>query len=120
MGQYRPGDPPTFVPPPPAPGPGGALPAQRPVNSLAIVSLVAGIAGYVLPHPFIAGIVAIITGHMARRQIRQTGESGSGLALAGLILGYVHLALSILIVGLIVLVVLGIGAYVINQGSRSG
>ncbi len=96
------------------------MPAQRAINSLAIVSLVAGIAGYVIPHPFVAGLVAIVTGHMARRQIRQTGESGSGLALAGMILGYVHLVLSILIVGFIVVVLLGLGAYVVSQGSRSG
>jgi len=96
------------------------VPAQRPINSLAIVSLVAGIAGYVIPHPFIAGLVAIVTGHLARRQIRQTGESGSGLALAGLILGYVHLVLSILVVGLIVLVLFGVGAYVVSQGSQAG
>lgn len=96
------------------------MPAQRAINSLAIVSLVAGIAGYVIPHPFVAGLVAIVTGHMARRQIRQSGESGSGLALAGMILGYVHLVLSILIVGFIVVVLLGLGAYVVSQGSRSG
>src|SRR5207245_709492 len=119
MGQYRPGDPPTVVPTP-ATGQGGAVPAQRPINSLAIVSLVAGIAGYVIPHPFIAGLVAIVTGHMARRQIRQTGESGSGLALAGLLLGYVHLVLSILVVGLIVLVLFGVGAYVVSHGSQAG
>jgi hypothetical protein len=119
MAQYRPGDPPTTVPPP-LPGPGGSVPVQRPVNSLAIVSLVAGIAGYIIPHPFIAGLIAIVTGHMSRRQIRQTGESGSGLALAGLILGYLHLVLSILIVGFIILVVLGVGAYVVSQGSQSG
>jgi hypothetical protein len=119
MAQYRPGDPPTTVPPP-LPGEGGSVPAQRAVNSLAIVSLVAGIAGYIIPHPFIAGLVAIVTGHMARRQIRQTGESGSGLAMAGLVLGYLHLVLSILLVGFIVLVVLGVGAYVVSQGSQSG
>ena len=96
------------------------MPVQRPINSLAIVSLVAGIAGYVIPHPFIAGLVAIVTGHMARRQIRQTGESGSGLALAGLILGYVHLVLSIILVGFVILALLGLGAYVVSQGSRSG
>ena len=79
---------------------------------MAVASLVAGIAGYILPHPFVAGIVAIITGHMARRQIRQTGESGSGLALAGLILGYAHLALSILLVGgLILLLVFGVWSF---------
>jgi hypothetical protein len=104
--------------PPTMPGPGGSLPVQRSINSMAIVSLVAGIAGYVIPHPFIAGIVAIVTGHMARRQIRQTGEGGSGFALAGLILGYVHLLLSVLLVGFILLVVFGVGAYVISQNGN--
>jgi Domain of unknown function (DUF4190) len=119
MSQYRPGEPPSRVPPPPLPGQGGSLPVQRPLNSLAIVSLVAGIAGYVIPHPFIAGIVAIITGHMARGQIRRTGEGGGGFATAGLILGYVHLLLSVLLIGFILLLVLGVGAYVVNQNGYS-
>jgi hypothetical protein len=121
MSQYRPGEPPTVVPPP-VTEPGGAAPAtqQQPVNSLAIVSLVAGIAGYVIPHPFIAGLVAIITGHMARGQIRRTGEGGAGLALAGMILGYVHLLLSILLVGFVLLVIFGVGAYVVSQGTHPG
>jgi len=89
--------------------------AQAPTNSLAVVSLVAGIAGYVIPHPFIAGIIAIITGHIARRQIRQTGESGGALALVGLILGYVHLALSILLVAVIALVILGFGIFALSR-----
>ncbi len=42
-------------------------------------------------------IVSIVTGHMARRQIRQTGERGDGFALAGLIISYVHLALTALV-----------------------
>ena len=53
----------------------------RPTNVLAIVSLVTSLIGI--------GIVGIITGHIARRQIRRTGESGDGIALAGLIIGYV-------------------------------
>jgi hypothetical protein len=89
--------------------------AQAPTNSLAVVSLVAGIAGYVIPHPFIAGIIAIITGHMARRQIHRTGEGGASLALVGLILGYVHLALSILFVAVIALVVLGFGLFALSH-----
>jgi Domain of unknown function (DUF4190) len=116
--QYRSGDPPTTVPPP-VTEPGGSVPAaQRPVNTLAIVSLAAGIAGYVLPHPFIGGLVAIITGHLARGQIRRTGEGGAGLATIGLVLGYLHLVLSVLLVGFIVLVILGFGAYVVSQGNR--
>jgi hypothetical protein len=90
----------------------------RPTNSLAVVSLVAGIAGYVLPHPFIAGIVAIITGHMARGQIRRTGEGGGALALAGLLLGYLHFVISLAVVGFFLLVVLGFGALALSQGGH--
>lgn len=89
------------------------LPANT--NTLAVVSLVAGIAGYVLPHPFIAGLVAIFTGHAARRQIRQTGESGATLALVGLILGYVHLALSILLVIALIGLFLGLGLFFVHH-----
>src|SRR5438105_2750894 len=95
------------VPPGPPTPTGGAVVTTRATNSLAVVSLAAGIAGYVLPHPFIAGIVAIVTGHMARSQIRRTGEGGGGFALAGLILGYVHLALSLLLVLLVLLLLVG-------------
>jgi Domain of unknown function (DUF4190) len=44
---------------------------------------------------FPAGIVAIILGHIARRQIRRTGEGGRSLATAGLILGYIGLLLTV-------------------------
>lgn len=108
MGQTPLGPQPSTALPPP---PGGAGYAQPQTNSLAVVSLVAGVAGYVIPHPFIAGIIAIITGHMARRQIRVSGEGGGALALVGLVLGYVHLALSILLLVLIVLLLLGVGIF---------
>jgi hypothetical protein len=60
--------------------------------------------------PVAGAFVAIVTGHLARGQIRQTGEAGAGLALAGLILGYVHLALAI-VVFLIVVIVVAIAGY---------
>ena len=116
--RYRPGEPPTAVPPPP-PLAGGGVSVARPTNALAIVSLVAGIAGYVLPHPFIAGLVAIVTGHMARGQIRRTGEGGGGLALAGLILGYLHFAISVIVVVVILAFVLGFGLWVFTRPSGS-
>jgi hypothetical protein len=49
---------------------------------------------------------------VARGQIRKTGEGGDGLALAGLIIGYANIAISILaVVFLIVLaIVAAIGA----------
>jgi hypothetical protein len=69
----------------------------RPTNTLAIVSLASGIATWILL-PIIGAIVAIVTGHMARREIRAdpTRWSGEGMALAGLILGYAQIVLIIL------------------------
>src|SRR6266851_5686075 len=46
----------------------------------------------------LGGLVAIITGHVARSQIKRTGEAGEGLALAGLIAGYVSIGLFFLVV----------------------
>jgi uncharacterized protein DUF4190/uncharacterized protein DUF1707 len=81
----------------------GNPPALRRTNSMAVASMVCGFAQF--PFWFLAGIPAIVFGHVARRQIRETGEAGSGMALAGLIMGYVGvlgpvLALLALIAGL--------------------
>lgn len=67
----------------------------RPNNSMAVVALVAGICGFTAV-PFIGSIVAVITGHMARKQIRQTGEGGDGMAVAGLVMGWIVIALTVL------------------------
>jgi hypothetical protein len=82
-------------PPPPA--------GRPPTNRLAIASLLCGVGQLVALFP--AGIAAIILGHMARRQIRETGEQGDGMAVAGLVLGYVGAAGAVLLALLIVLVV---------------
>ncbi len=85
-------------------------------NTLAVVSLVSAI-GAPFGHLIGVGgitliIVSIVTGHMARSQIKRTGESGDGLAIAGLIISYVHLALTVLVVifffGLILAFIAGI------------
>jgi hypothetical protein len=65
-------------------------------NGMAIAALVCGVA-QIVAGP-LTGIPAIILGHLARGRIRQTGEQGDGLALAGLILGYVGLVLAIVLV----------------------
>jgi Domain of unknown function (DUF4190) len=71
-------------------------------NTLAVVSLVSALVAPFAHFTGIGGltltIVSIVTGHIARRQIRQTGERGDGFALAGLIISYVHLALTALFV----------------------
>lgn len=65
-------------------------PPAKETSLLAIISLIAGITGFSIL-PFLGSVVAIITGHMARSEIHTQPEryQGDGLALTGLILGYV-------------------------------
>lgn len=102
----------TSLPGPQVPSPGppaaraGAVYVYGPrSNSYAVASLVIGILSWFLC-PLLGGVIAVVLGHTARGQIRRTGEGGAGLAMAGLILGYAHLA----VVGIVILfwlVVLG-------------
>jgi hypothetical protein len=82
---------------------GGMVVGQPATNGMAIASLVCGIGQLLAGFP--AGIAAIILGHMARRRIRETGQQGSGLARAGLILGYLGTAGLLLLILLVVAVV---------------
>ncbi len=65
-------------------------------STMAIVSLIAGICGWTIV-PIIGSIVAIITGHMAKKEIKESGGrlTGDGLATGGLVLGYIAIGLSI-------------------------
>jgi hypothetical protein len=70
------------------------VPPRR-TNSLAVASLVCGLA-----QPFMFGLTtipAVILGHMAQSQIRRTGEDGGGLATAGLVLGWIGLSIALLV-----------------------
>ena len=75
------------------------VPVASPTNGFAIASLVCGIAGFFLLLP---SVLAVVFGHLARSQIRQRGEQGAGLAVAGLITGYLGLAFLALIVVVLV------------------
>jgi Domain of unknown function (DUF1707)/Domain of unknown function (DUF4190) len=96
--------------------PAGVLPAwpvaayQAPAgstNSMAIASMVLGVAEF-----FTVGLTAIpavVCGHIARRQIRQTAERGDGLATSGLVLGYMAIIFwSVLIAATLVSVAISI------------
>lgn len=84
-----------------------AYPAAVPTNGLAIASLVLSLLGLMFGVTAIGGVIC---GHLARRQIRETGENGDGLALAGLILGYVITAFMIAFVVFIVVLFVGLAA----------
>lgn len=98
--------------PPPAPvanwqdqGLGANTPFQPPVvgqgqnNTLAVVSLVCGILSICLCGIF-TGIPAIITGFMAKNNVDANPElyGGRGMALAGMIMGFVSIVFTILYV----------------------
>lgn len=68
-----------------------------PTNNTATISLVAGILGLTLL-PFAASIVAIVTGYIARREIRASAGAlgGADLATAGLVLGWIGVGLGVI------------------------
>ena len=68
--------------------------AMAQTSTLAVFALILGILSFIIL-PLIGGIGAVITGHMGRREIRASDGriTGEGLALAGLILGYVNIVL---------------------------
>jgi hypothetical protein len=72
------------------PAPGVTYP-----NVMSILSLV---------FAFVFPPLGIVFGHIAKKQIRRTGEGGSGFATAGLVLGYIFTVLWILYVIFIIVV----------------
>lgn len=78
-------------------------------NVWAIVSLISGILGW-LGIFGLGGIAAVIAGHVAKSQIRASGGrmGGDGMATAGLILGYLNIALTAAAICLGILVFAGV------------
>ena len=84
--------------------PATVAPAGK-ANGLAVASLVFGFAQFMVGP--VATVPAIVFGHMARNQIKQTGEQGAGLALAGLVLGWGAVALGIILMFAVMTVAAG-------------
>jgi uncharacterized membrane protein len=81
----------------------GWRPAPARTNPMAVASLACGVG-----QPFtgfLSTIPAIVLGHMARREIRRTGEDGMGLATAGLVLGWTGFALLVMVCLFIVVLI---------------
>jgi len=74
---------------------------QKQMVGVAVASLVLGIAGLILIGP-LGSIPAVICGHVAKSRIKKNPEilTGDGMALAGLILGYVQIGFMVLMVPL--------------------
>lgn len=80
---------------------------QKQMAGLAVASLVLGILGLILLGP-LGSIPAIICGHKALARIKRDPETqqGDGLALAGLILGYVQIGVMVLLLPLLAAILL--------------
>jgi hypothetical protein len=85
-----------------------------PNSTAAVVSLIFGLLSW-FALPVIGAIVAVVAGHRARAEIRRSNGAlgGSGMATAGLVLGYLHFAL----LGLAICAIIGIG-FLALLGSR--
>ena len=114
--------PPPQSPPPPSP-PSGPPPGPTPPpaygqqaggygyqstpksNGLAIASLVLGIAQIFIC--IIGAILALVFGYISRRQIDESGgtQGGRGMAIAGIILGWVGIGLGIVYIVVIIIAV---------------
>jgi hypothetical protein len=110
---------PSLPPPaPPAPLP-PAAPARQ-TSALALTSLICGILGWTLL-PFLGSLAAVICGHMARAEIRREPTlDGDGMAVAGLVLGWVSIGLTALAIVAVVVIILFAGGLAAFLASTAG
>ncbi len=73
-------------------------------NTMALVSLIAGIVGLTI-FPFAGSIVAVITGNIGRKEVAASAgtQTGDGMALAGLIMGWIGVVLGVIGICLVLL-----------------
>lgn len=98
---------PAGYPPPPYTYGYGYAPQQGGTNGMAIAAMVCGICGFACLVP---GLVGIILGIVALPQIKRSGQSGRGMAIAGIVVG------ALWIVGFVVLVIV---SHFVNGGQVS-
>ncbi len=95
------------IPGQPAPNP--PLPPARITSVLAVVSLVFGLLGWTVV-PVLASVVAVVTGHMARSEIRRNPSlEGDVFALVGLVLGWTMLGFALLAILALIVFILFFG-----------
>jgi hypothetical protein len=94
------------------PSPSGYQPQQR-TNALAVASMATSICAIVLAActnglAGVAGVVGAVLGHVARRQIAERNEAGNGYAVAGIVVGWLAAAVSLLMIALLVTVIVSL------------
>jgi heme/copper-type cytochrome/quinol oxidase subunit 2 len=93
---------PGSYPPPPHPYAGYAPPPIRPRNGLGIAALVLAIIGLVfcwtVAGGVILGVVAVIIGFVARGRVTRGEATNGGLAIAGIVLGFLAIIVSLIFI----------------------
>jgi hypothetical protein len=96
---------------------------SQPASSMAIISLISGVLGLTLL-PVVGSIAAVITAILARREIRESAGAlgGDGLATAGLVLGWIGVALTVIglcVFGVLVALPLCLGLFAVSTSSTT-
>lgn len=93
--------PPPFMPPPYA-----TIVRPAPTDGMAIAALVLSIASFVFC-PLVAAVLGIIFGYMSLKNIQESGGAVTGepIARAGIIVGWIHIGLLLLITVTVLIIV---------------
>jgi hypothetical protein len=110
--------PPAYAYPPPSAYPGYAGPMPPKTSGMAIASLVLSLVGFFWILPVIGPVLGVIFGHMALGEIKRSGGmiEGQGLAIAGLVIGYVGIGILVLVACFFALLLL----LSLNAGTPTG
>ncbi|MGW2523216.1 DUF1707 and DUF4190 domain-containing protein [Streptomyces sp. NPDC001617] len=82
------------------PAPATFMPAAPPTNGKAVGAMVCGVLTF--PTFGLTGIPAVILGHTARTEMQHSGERGEGLAMTGLVLGWLSVAGWVMVITILI------------------
>ncbi|MFI0416847.1 DUF4190 domain-containing protein [Spongiactinospora sp. 9N601] len=96
--------------------PGGGYPPPRSNNGMAIAAMIVGIVG--LLSCGLLSIIGVVLGHVSLKQIERTGEEGRGMAIAGLVMSYIGVAV-VLVYVVFIVGILGYGFFLFDNMADS-
>jgi len=92
----------SYPPPPPLPYAGYTYPPTGPRNGLGITALVLAIIGLVfcwtVAGGVILGVIAVVIGFVARGRVKSGQATNGGVAIAGIVLGFLAIIVSLIFI----------------------
>lgn len=91
----------------------------RPSSGVAIAAMICGIVGFVFSWatlfiliPVLVSIAAVILGHVALGQLKKNPNlGGRGMAITGLVLGYIPIAITLILLVIAIIALVAFGAF---------